>query len=126
MSFHAFYWGIAHEILFPGWPGSSTGMYVLAVFFIFFLAILVECLAHCQLIKPGANRVAACFFRTGFRAVRAGLAYMVILALMSYNGGIFLAAIFGHAVGYLVFGSGLYYRHDGPASSDIGIGPEKI
>ncbi|KAL9241800.1 hypothetical protein vseg_015866 [Gypsophila vaccaria] len=126
MTVHAFYWGTAHEILFPGWPGSSTGMYVLAVFFIIFLAILVECLAHCHLIKPGSNRTAACFYRTGFRAVRAGLAYMVILAVMSYNAGIFLAAIFGHAVGYLIFGSGLFYRFDGHTSSDIGVGPEKI
>lgn len=125
--FHtAFYWGKAHQILFPGWPGSSTGMYVLAVFLVFSLAILVECFSYCQLIKPGPNRVADCFFKIGIRAVRAGISYMVILAVMSYNAGIFIAAIVGHVVGYMVFGSGLLLKPDGPSSPGVGIGPFKI
>ncbi|KNA08167.1 hypothetical protein SOVF_165090 [Spinacia oleracea] len=127
MVFHtAFYWGKAHQILFPGWPGSSTGMYVVAVLFVFSLAILVECLSYCHFIKPGPNRVAACFFRTGMRAVRAGMAYMVILAVTSYNGGIFLAAVVGHTTGYLIFGSGLCLKSDRRSSLDFGIGHSKM
>ncbi|XP_021727530.1 copper transporter 6-like [Chenopodium quinoa] len=127
MAFHtAFYWGKAHQILFPGWPGTSTGMYVVAVLLVFSLAILVECLAYCHIIKPGPNQVAACFFRTGMRAIRAGMAYMVILAVMSYNGGIFIAAVVGHTIGYLIFGSGLYLKSDGRLLSNFGIGHSKI
>ncbi|KAL2907071.1 putative inactive shikimate kinase like 1 chloroplastic [Bienertia sinuspersici] len=128
MVFHtAFYWGKAHQILFLGWPGSSTGMYVLALLLVFSLAVLVECLSYVQLVKPGSNRVGYCFFRTGMRAVRAGVAYMVILAVMSYNVGIFIAAIVGHAFGYLLFGSGLCLKPDRPSSSlVIGFGLGKM
>lgn len=103
-------------------------MYVLAVFFIFFLAVIVEWLSHCQLIKPGSNRIAACLFRTGLHSVRAGLAYMLILAVMSYNGGIFIAAIVGHGVGYLVFGSGICWRPDGVSLmiDNVEVGPPKF
>ena len=127
MAFHkVFYWGKAHEILFPGWPGSSTAMYVLAVFFIFFLAVMVECLSYCRFIKPGSNRIAAGFFRAGLHAVRAGFAYMVLLAVISYNGGIFVAAVVGHSVGYLVFGSGLCWKNDGTSSPSAEVHPPKL
>ncbi|XP_052173956.1 copper transporter 1 [Diospyros lotus] len=101
----AFYWGTHAEVLFSGWPGKSPTMYALALVFVFALAALVEWLSHCKLVKPGANRVAAGFFRTAIHAVRAGATYMTVLALMSFNGGVFLAAVSGHAVGYLIFGS---------------------
>ncbi|KAK2992173.1 hypothetical protein RJ640_000809 [Escallonia rubra] len=81
----AFYWGTEAEIMFPGWPGKSPGMYALALVFVFTLAVLVEGLSHCTVVKPGSNRVAGGFFQTGIFAVRAGLAYMVMLAVMSYN-----------------------------------------
>ncbi|XP_058212900.1 copper transporter 4-like [Rhododendron vialii] len=101
----AFYWGKNAEFLFSGWPGSSTVMYALALIFVFGLAVLVEWLSHCEHIKPGANRVASGLFQTGIHAVRAGFVYMVILAVMSYNGGVFIAAVLGHAVGFSLFGS---------------------
>lgn len=78
-------------------------MYALALIFVFLLAFFVELLSHVNFIKPGANRVASGFLQTGIYAVRAGLAYMVMLAVMSYNGGVFLAAVAGHAVGFFVF-----------------------
>ncbi|KAK2983928.1 hypothetical protein RJ640_012405 [Escallonia rubra] len=80
----AFYWGTEAEIMFP---------------------VLVEGLSHCTVVKPGSNRVAGGFFQTGIFAVRAGLAYMVMLAVMSYNAGVFLVAVAGHAVGFAVFRS---------------------
>ncbi|GAB4833897.1 hypothetical protein Ancab_032144 [Ancistrocladus abbreviatus] len=92
----AFFWGKDSQFLFPGWPGTSTAMYVVALLFVFALAVLVECLSHIQIIKPGSNRIAAGFFRTGLHAVRAGLHYLVILAVISYNGGVFIAALVGH------------------------------
>ncbi|GLT92621.1 hypothetical protein SLE2022_104510 [Rubroshorea leprosula] len=108
----SFYWGHNSVILFSGWPGSSPGMYALALIFVFVLAVMVEWLSYCSFIKPGANKVGAGFFQTGLYAVRAGLSYLVMLALISFNGGVFLVAIFGHAVGFLIFGSRAFRKSD--------------
>ncbi|KAJ6331597.1 hypothetical protein OIU76_010056 [Salix suchowensis] len=103
---NTFFWGHKTEVLFQGWPGSSTGMYAVALTFVFALAVLVEWFNHhFSAIKPGTNKAAAGFFQTGMYAVRSGLSYMVMLAVMSFNGGIFLAAVGGHAVGFTLFGS---------------------
>ncbi|KAL6341630.1 hypothetical protein AAG906_032751 [Vitis piasezkii] len=103
-----FYWGKKAEILFSGWPGTRSGMYALALIVVFVMAIIVEWLSHCQLIKPGSTHVAAGVVQTLLHAIRMGLEYMVMLALMSFNGGMFLVAVAGHAVGFLVFGSRLF------------------
>ncbi|OWM81769.1 copper transporter 4-like [Punica granatum] len=113
----AFYWGHAVEVLFKGWPGRDKGMYALALVFVFFLALLVECLTYTMFVKHGSNKVAAGLFRTGLYTVRTGMNYMVMLAVISYNGGIFLAAVAGHAVGYLLFGSRVFRRKSTSGSS---------
>ncbi|KAK8503033.1 hypothetical protein V6N11_035664 [Hibiscus sabdariffa] len=110
MSFH---WGHKTEILFSGWPGCSSGMYALALIFVFVLAMIVEWLSYCRIIKPGANKVATGFFQTAMHTVRAGLSYMVMLAVMSFNGGVFLTAVFGHAIGFLAFGSKAFRKSGG-------------
>ncbi|KAE8704523.1 Copper transporter 4 [Hibiscus syriacus] len=111
--FHmSFYWGHKSEILFSGWPGCSSGMYALALIFVFVLAMVVEWLSYCSIIKPGANNVAAGFFQTAMHTARAGLSYMVMLAVMSFNGGVFLAAIFGHVIGFLVFGTKAFRKSE--------------
>ncbi|KAK4748233.1 hypothetical protein SAY87_014819 [Trapa incisa] len=104
------FWGHTAEVLFKGWPGDDRGMYALAVIFVFFLAVLVEFLAHAELFGPGASKVAGGLFSTGIYTVRTGVSYMVMLAVMSFNGGIFLAAVGGHAVGYLLFGSRIFKK----------------
>ncbi|KAL8039287.1 hypothetical protein ABFX02_10G025500 [Erythranthe guttata] len=108
----AFYWGKEAHFLFSGWPDGDSGMYALALILVFALAIIAEFLANLNLVKPGSSRVATISFQTGIHAIRAGFGYMVILAVMSYNGGVFIAAVLGHAVGYVVFGSGLTKKVD--------------
>ncbi|XVE96976.1 hypothetical protein REPUB_Repub02eG0270500 [Reevesia pubescens] len=108
----SFYWGHKSEILFSCWPGSSSGMYALALIFVFVLAMIVEWLSYCSIIKPGVNKVAAGFFQTAMHTVRAGVSYMVMLAVFSFNGGVFLAAVFGHAIGFLVFGSKAFRKSE--------------
>lgn len=125
MTMHmTFFWGSNSEILFSGWPGSRTGMYVLALIFVFVLAAVVEWLSHCRFVKPisgsAPDRVRAGLVQTILHALRLGLAYIVMLAVMSFNAGVFLVAVAGHTVGFLVFGSAVFKKGEGDkVASDL-------
>lgn len=111
-----FFWGTNSEILFPGWPATRTGLYVVALFFCFFLAVLVEWTSHCRYFKltggvsssscssPG-KRVVVGLIQTASYSLRVGLAYLLMLAVMSFNGGVLLVTVAGHAVGFFLFAS---------------------
>ncbi|XP_019159696.1 PREDICTED: copper transporter 1-like [Ipomoea nil] len=106
-----FFWGRNTEVLFSGWPGHDhLGMYIVSLVVVFALAVLVEWFSNCNYIKDGANRAAAGLLQTAMYGVRIGLAYMLMLAVMSFNGGIFLVAIAGHTLGFLVFGSRVFNK----------------
>lgn len=98
-----FYWGKDALILFTGWPGTNTGMYVLALVFVFFLALIVEWLAHCNLVMMKSNNVTSGLAQTLVYTLRVGLGFMVMLSLMSFNVGVFLVAVLGHALGFFFF-----------------------
>ncbi|XP_004507149.1 copper transporter 6-like [Cicer arietinum] len=110
-----FFWGKDALILFDGWPGGKTGMYVLALILVFFMSVLIELLSRTRFIKPGSNPVAVGLVQTLLHALRIGLAYLVMLALMSFNGGVFLVAVLGHALGFFVSTSAFKKpHHDDP------------
>ncbi|KAI3851834.1 hypothetical protein MKX03_034189 [Papaver bracteatum] len=93
-----FYWGMASGILFEGWPGHQTGMYVLALVVIFALAMLIEFLAY-------MTRIAIRTLLAVKHGIRVGLLYLVMLAVMTFNVGVLIAAVSGHALGFFFFGS---------------------
>lgn len=111
-----FFWGHDTEVLFHGWPGTSSSMYALSLVFVFVLALVVEWLSHCHVIKSGTSNVVAGTLRTAMYTLRSGLSYLVMLAVMSFNGGVFLAALGGHAVGFLVFGTRASMKSGGHGS----------
>lgn len=113
-----FYWGHDAEVLFSGWPGKNPFMYALLLTFVLGIAVGVEWLSHSNIIKPGTSGLVTRVMRTGLYTVRSALSYMVMLSVMSFNGGVFLAAIAGHALGFLIFGSKAM-RRSSRHSSDI-------
>ncbi|KAL8028602.1 hypothetical protein ABFS82_14G169200 [Erythranthe guttata] len=110
-----FFWGHNTEVLFHGWPGyDHMGNYLFALAVVFFLAFAVEWLSHCNILPensppPSAaasgRSAAVGVIQAILHSVRIGLAYLVMLAVMSFNGGVFLAAVGGYGVGFFFFGS---------------------
>lgn len=112
-----FFWGDRVQILFTGWPGDrGLGPYLLALFVVAIAAAAEECLSALFLVRrraqpPAASpggRASAGTALAAIHTLRMGLLYLVMLAVMSFNAGVFIAAVVGHAVGFLVAGSGLF------------------
>ncbi|XWS55598.1 hypothetical protein CRYUN_Cryun09bG0014500 [Craigia yunnanensis] len=98
----SFYWDKGVTVLFPGWPENNSGMYVLALFFVLLLGTAIEVLSMLPVVKPGTRPILGAFTQASAYTVRMCFAYMVMLSVMSYNLGIFIAAIAGHAIGFFV------------------------
>ncbi|XP_038883235.1 copper transporter 2-like [Benincasa hispida] len=98
----SFYWGKDAVVLFSGWPKESLGLYILAFFFIFLLAFAVEFLSHTPPNKLSKSPIASASIQAVVYAFRTSLVYLVMLAVMSFNVGIFIAAVAGHTLGFFV------------------------
>nr|AID66717.1 copper transporter 6 [Oncidium hybrid cultivar] len=108
-----FFWGDRGQILFTGWPGDrGLGVYLLALVFVAVAAAAEECLSALFLLGRHAasapGRASVGMALTAIHTLRMGLLYLVMLAVMSFNAGVFIAAVIGHAVGFLVAGSGVF------------------
>ncbi|KAK4408592.1 Copper transporter 2 [Sesamum angolense] len=118
-----FFWGKNAEILFSGWPGTRTGMYVLALIFVFVLSVIVEWLSRCGRIDvEGRGNFGGGLIRTVVHGVRIGVGYLVMLAVMSFNVGVLIAAVAGHTFGFFLFGSRVF-KKSGTDNSEKGFSP---
>uniref|UniRef100_A0ACD5ULB0 Uncharacterized protein n=1 Tax=Avena sativa TaxID=4498 RepID=A0ACD5ULB0_AVESA len=115
----AFFWGHRAQVLFRNWPGyhGDVGMYILCLVVVFVLAALVEALSAASK-RISSRRPAAVLAITGIHAVKMGLAYVVMLAVMSFNVGVLLAAVAGHTIGYLLARIGLFRRATSSGEDD--------
>ena len=112
----SFTWGHRAVVLFPRWPGdrAGVGMYLLCLLLVLALAALAEALSAASrrldldldLSRSRGRRRRRQLLAAGVHAARMGLAYLVMLAVMSFNAGVLLAAVAGHAAGFLLARSG--------------------
>ncbi|CAK9151420.1 unnamed protein product [Ilex paraguariensis] len=117
----SFFWGKDVTILFQGWPDNNLGMYILALAFVFFLSAAVEILSVSPIVKMGTSPVVGGLTQASVYAIRMALAYMVMLSVMSFNLGVFIVAVAGHAFGLFV----VKYRALATASSPADV-PTKV
>lgn len=108
MKHMTFFWGTVVEILFPGWPGKSFYSYTSALISVFLVSFVVEWLLHTRFINKNTDNITAGILQSAMYAIRVGLAYLVMLAVMSFNVGVLLAAVAGYTVGFLIYGSRLF------------------
>ncbi|KAB1199051.1 Copper transporter 6 [Morella rubra] len=111
MTHMTFTWSKNGYILFSGWPGTRTGMYALALIIIFVVSIIVEGLS-CRLVKKGPKNVAAGLIQTVLHGLKVGLGFLVMLAVMSFNVGVLMAAVIGHTLGFFLFHSRVFKASD--------------
>nr|XP_023893653.1 copper transporter 5.1-like [Quercus suber]POE59534.1 copper transporter 5 [Quercus suber] len=129
-----FYWGNQVTILFDGWTTSSWISYSLSLLACFLVSTFYQYLedkrVRFKLVsaakasnppKPqiedpllqqadgktaGSKWSAARFAGASLFGLNSGIGYLLMLAVMSFNGGVFVAIVLGLAVGYLFFRSG--------------------
>ncbi|KAG6517728.1 copper transporter 5.1-like [Zingiber officinale] len=122
-----FYWGIKATILFDSWRTDSWTSYLLSLVALFAVAAFYQYMEDRRLrfkllatrskpspiasplLEPAPFSVAAPVARAATAVlfgVNSAIGYLLMLAVMSFNAGVFLAVVVGLAAGYFLFRSG--------------------
>ncbi|KAG0466596.1 hypothetical protein HPP92_018176 [Vanilla planifolia] len=109
------FWGKRVQILFSGWPDSrGLAVYLISLLLVAVAAAITEVLGGLvRRLAPSpstslSRRILSGTAGTAFHAFRMSLLYLVMLAVMSFNVGVLIAAVVGHAAGFFIFGSGVF------------------
>ncbi|KAL4301796.1 hypothetical protein GQ457_10G001580 [Hibiscus cannabinus] len=121
-----FYWSRQVTLLFSSWRTDSWPSYALTLLACVLASVFYQYLEHARYaVRRGENPSAAAEEPLLSRAnrfgggkwsgrriaggvlfgVSSGLGYLLMLAIMSFNGGVFVAIVVGLMVGYLGFRS---------------------
>ncbi|KAG2685925.1 hypothetical protein I3843_10G142400 [Carya illinoinensis] len=98
----SFCWGKDAIVIFSRWPNQNLSMYVLALSFVFLLALATEVLSILPVVKLGMKPIVGRLTQATVYAFRMGLAYLIMLSVMSFNLGIFIVVMAGHALGFFI------------------------
>ncbi|GMY29083.1 copper transporter 5.1 [Fagus crenata] len=128
-----FYWGKNVTLLVDSWQTTSWTGYSLTLLACFIISVFYQYLEDrrmrfklissakagnptsqidAPLLQGGAGKasgsklVALRLAGAALFGFNSGIGYLLMLAVMSFNGGVFVAIVLGLAVGYLVFRSG--------------------
>ncbi|KAF8401108.1 hypothetical protein HHK36_014412 [Tetracentron sinense] len=123
-----FYWGKQVTLLFDSWKTDSWTSYGLTLLACFIFSVFYQYMEDRRIRfkvvatgKPsqssidtpllqrlGGGRLSclAKFSTAVLFGINSAIGYLLMLAVMSFNGGVFVAVILGLAFGYLVFRSG--------------------
>ncbi|KAL2548558.1 Copper transporter 5 [Forsythia ovata] len=128
-----FYWGRKVTILFDSWKTDSWISYFISLVACFLFCVFYQYMEDRRLklklltlntknppsssgggvnspllySKSGGGKWSASRFAGAILfGVNSAIGYFFMLAIMSFNGGVFIAVVLGLAVGYLIFRSG--------------------
>ncbi|KAL7096116.1 hypothetical protein ACP275_10G063400 [Erythranthe tilingii] len=134
------YWGNQVTLLFDSWTTDSWPSYALALLICLLFAVFYQFLESLRLhlkspVNPSPPSLVAPLISRKIRrnwrvrlgsaalfGVNSAIGYLIMLAIMSYNGGVLLAVVIGLIVGHYVFRSGEFAAGDG--GDDYSVGAE--
>ena len=101
----SFYWGSDVEFFFANWPSGHLVMYILALVLLLVISVMNEYVSNYRGYHGGNKAWAATgLVQTLCHTVRVATGYLLMLAVMSYNVGVFVVVIVGSAIGFYIFG----------------------
>ncbi|KAK9101561.1 hypothetical protein Scep_024991 [Stephania cephalantha] len=123
-----FYWGKKVTLLFDSWRTDSWPSYGLTLLACLLFSIFYQYMEDRRIrfklrssqkrdanleaplvmrpLRIGVGAKSARFASSVLFGVNSAIGYLLMLAIMSFNGGVFVAVVLGLAIGYLVFRSG--------------------
>uniref|UniRef100_A0A0C9S7Z3 Copper transport protein n=1 Tax=Wollemia nobilis TaxID=56998 RepID=A0A0C9S7Z3_9CONI len=111
----ALYWGKTVDLMFSGWSSKTVTQYVLSLAALFVLAFFHQTLSYMRTLyfqpderrenqkgaaRFGTKSMVTSILETVAFACNAATGYLLMLAVMSYNVGVFLVILAGLSVGF--------------------------